>query len=108
MKVIYNNILPPGHFRAINLFGVIFAKRKYGRLASRDLNHEYIHTIQQREMLILFFYLWYVIEWVFKYMRYRNWTRAYYNISFEREAYHMQHDLDYRHHRRFWAWLRYI
>lgn len=108
MRVIYNNILPFGHFRAINLFGVVFAKHKFGRMDSISLNHEHIHTLQQVEMLFVFFYIWYVVEWVAKYMKYRNWTRAYYNVSFEREAYRREHDLDYVNSRRHFAWAKFL
>lgn len=108
MKVIYNNIIPFGNFRAINLFGVIFAKRKYGKLNDVVVNHESVHTIQQLEMLIVFFYLWYVIEWLVRLFMYRDFLKAYYNISFEREAYSNQRNLSYRRHRRLWAWTSYL
>ena len=108
MKVIYNNIIPFGSFRAINLCGVVFAKRKFGELDKVDVNHESIHTWQQLEMLVVFFYLWYVIEWLVRLCVYRDAMRAYYNISFEREAYLNQGNLDYRNRRRPWAWIGYL
>lgn len=82
MKVIYNIIIPFKGFSAINLFGIVFARKEYKELGRRTLNHEAIHTAQMKEMLYVFFYLWYVIEWIIKLFRYgRN---AYENISFER------------------------
>ncbi len=108
MKIIYNRFLPLGSFWAINLFGVVFARKGYGRLGRVDVNHEYIHTLQQREMLFVPFYLWYVMEWGIKMVKYRNLHKAYRNISFEREAYACQHDLRYRYRRKPYAWMSYL
>lgn len=106
MKVIHNNIIPFGkNFLAINLFGVIFAK---GHLNERVHNHEYIHTLQQREMLFVGFYLWYLVEWLVRIICYRDTIRAYRNISFEREAYANDHDFDYSSHRRLYGWTKYL
>lgn len=106
-KFIYNNIIPLGKYMAINLFGFIFVKRGY-KLTRRIRNHELIHTCQQVEMLWVFFYLWYGLEWLVKLLKYRSTTVAYYNISFEREAYANEADLLYRRHRRHFAWWRYL
>jgi len=108
MKIIYNRYLPLGSFWAINLFGIVFVRKGYGRLDRADMNHEYIHTLQQREMLFLPFYIWYVLEWGVKLIKYRDFYRAYRNISFEREAYACQYDLQYKQHRKFYAWTRYL
>ena len=62
MKVIYNSLIPFKGFIAINLFGIVFARKEYKELSRRTLNHEAIHTAQMKEMLYVFFYLWYVIE----------------------------------------------
>ena len=61
------------------------------------INHERIHLRQQLEMLIIPFFVWYIIEGIFK---------GYKNISFEKEAYDNQHNLDYLNTRPFWAFLR--
>lgn len=104
MKVIYNIIIPFKGFSAINLFGIVFARKEYKELGRRTLNHEAIHTAQMKEMLYVFFYLWYVIEWIIKLFRYgRN---AYENISFEREAYAFEYDWYYLKVRKHYAWLR--
>jgi hypothetical protein len=106
-KIIYNRHIPFGSYLAINLFGIIFVKSKR-RLSRRELNHELIHSRQQAEMLWVFFYLWYALEWFFRLVQYRSTTRAYYNISFEREAYANEKDLLYRRRRGFWAWISYL
>ena len=62
MKIVYNNIIPFKGFLAINLLGVLFVRSKYkGRVSDKVITHETIHTKQMREMLYVFFYLWYII-----------------------------------------------
>ena len=107
MKIIYNYIIPFKGFKAINLFGILFA-RKGCWLSSRELRHESIHTAQMREMLYLFFYIWYVLEWLVRLFQYRDSHTAYRNISFEREAYHMQYRTDYLNNRKHYAWSNYL
>ena len=86
-----------GGFYAINLFGVIFTVKE---LNAVELNHESIHTAQQRELLFIGFYLWYVIEWLCLLVKCRSGIMAYFNIRFEKEAYNHQNDLDYLKRRR--------
>jgi len=104
MKIVRTNILPFRGFAAINLLGVLFVHR--GVYLSEELiNHERIHTAQQREMLFVFFYLFYLIEWLVRLPMRGN---AYLNISFEREAYANQRNLDYLDERRHYAWRNYM
>ena len=81
-----------GNYLAINLFGFIFTLRDLDPI---ELNHELIHSVQQRELLYIPFFIWYGIEWLVLYFKYRNWTQAYYHIGFEQEAYHNQSNLLY-------------
>ena len=104
MKVIYNRFIPFGSFFAANIFGIIFCRSDKGRISETTKNHEYIHTLQQREMLFLGFTLWYCIEWLWRYVKCRDWMKAYHDLYFEREAYKMQDDFEYRHHRKHFAW----
>lgn len=106
--VIYNRFIPWGSFWAINLFGFVLARRDYGRLGPQELRHEYIHTLQQREMLFVAFYVFYLAEWLVRLLYYRNATVAYRNISFEREAYDRQAQLRYPATRKPFAWVRYL
>ena len=104
MKIVYNNILPVKGFAAMNLVGIIFARNEYKPLARRIQNHEAIHTVQMKEMLYIFFYLWYLVEWLVKLFRYgRN---AYENISFEREAYTYQYDYSHLEKRKKYHWIK--
>lgn len=81
-----------GDFIAICLFGCIFSVRP---LNETELNHELIHVAQQKELLYIPFFIWYVLEWLVLCFKYRNRLQAYYNIRFEKEAYAHQKDLDY-------------
>ena len=109
MKKIVNNIIPFKGFTAITIWPLIFVRndneKYYTDVVER---HEYIHGEQQKEMLIVFFLLWYGIEWLIKLCYYRNRMTAYKNISFEREAYKNQNDLAYLDIRKHYAWTKYI
>ena len=102
MKIIRQNILPPKGFLAINLFGLLFCK-KDAKINDVIVNHESIHTSQMKEMLYIPFYLWYVIEWLIKLLFKGN---AYRNISFEREAYDNQYNLNYLKERKRYNWIK--
>ncbi len=107
MKVIWNNVIPFGRrYGAINLFGVLFAKR--GMVVTKEVvNHEEIHSAQLRELLFIPFYIVYVAEWLWRLVQQRGDTyRAYRSISFEREAYAHASDLDYMRRRRHFAQWR--
>lgn len=104
MKVIYNNIIPFSGFKAINIFGIVFARK--GEVISKStLNHEAIHTAQMRELLYVGFYFLYFTEWIIKLFMYKD---AYSNISFEREAYSNQEDVEYLTKRKRYAWFKLI
>ena len=112
MKIIRNNIIPFPGFAAINLFGILFV-RKNATITDNMIRHESIHTEQMKEMLYIFFYLWYVIEWFIKLFKYgdgskSNGNSAYRNISFEREAYANEDDVTYLERRKRFAWWNYI
>jgi len=75
----------------ITLFPFIILREKH-KNNKIILNHESIHIEQQKELLVVGFYLWYVIEWGIRLFMKGN---AYRNISFEKEAYDNEHNLDY-------------
>lgn len=87
----------------MNLFGLIFARKEYGELDEITKNHEAIHTAQMKEMLYLPFYLLYGVEYLLKLIKYHDGYKAYKNISFEREAYRYERQLDYLNGRQHFA-----
>lgn len=86
-----------GNFLAICLFGFVFSVRP---LTPVELNHERIHTAQQKELLYLPFFVWYVMEWLVLLVKYRDRMKAYRHIRFEKEAYNHQADMQYLQYRR--------
>ena len=97
-----NRYLVPKGYRAITLYPFIFVRNASDKFDKVLINHERIHLRQQKELLVLFFYIWYFLDFLFKYLRYRNWNKAYRNIIFEREAYNNQSNLDYLKVRGIW------
>lgn len=85
MVIIKNNIIPFKGFKAITLWPFIFVRKNYS-FNEIDLNHENIHGKQQLELLIILFYIIYLVEWLFK---------GYRDISFEKEAYNNEDNLNY-------------
>lgn len=108
MKVIYNTIIPFRGFKAINICGILFA-RKGSVIRQKDLNHESIHTAQIKELGYVFFYMLYCLEWFCKLFVYGTSNhKAYRNISFEREAYNNEYDYDYLSKRKHYNWINLI
>lgn len=105
MKIVVNNIIPFKGFAGINIFGVLFV-RKGVVVSERMIRHETIHTKQMKELIFIPFYILYVIEWLVKLLFYGK--QAYRNISFEREAYSNEYDLNYLGNRKRFAFVKYI
>lgn len=105
MKVIINKYIPFGNFLAVNLFGVLFAKRE---VDVYTINHEKIHTAQMKDLLYIPFYILYGLEWLWKLCLYGDGLKAYRNISYEREAYENERDLAYLYHRKSYNSFKYL
>jgi len=100
-------IITFGFANGITLYPFVLF-RKETKLSSRLLNHEKIHLKQQVEMLVIFFYLWYLLEFLVRFVQYLQFTKAYYNISFEREAYRYESDKGYLEKRKWFAWINFL
>ncbi|WP_440120926.1 hypothetical protein [Tenacibaculum sp. Ill] len=107
MIFISKHIIPKG-FSGMTLYPFIFLKREDLKADPVLINHEKIHLKQQLELLIVFFYLFYFLEWLIKLFIYRKTSLAYKNLSFEREAYQNEHNLEYIATRKRWAFLSYL
>jgi len=59
-------------------------------------------------LLIIPFYVLYLLEFSLRLIQYRNFTRAYLNISFEREAYENEHNLKYLKSRKLFSFWKYV
>lgn len=90
---------------AISLFPFgLYIKTEY--MTDWVINHESIHWKQQAEMLGIFFYLWYLLEWIIRIPI--NGRKAYKSIGFEREAYFNDDNLDYLKNRKRYSWIGYL
>ena len=108
MIIIKNKYLVRKGFVGITLWPFIILKYDALRENSVFINHEKIHLRQQLEMFVLLFYVWYIVEYIVRLFQYKNRHLAYHNISFEREAYANEKDLDYLKSRSLWAFFKYI
>lgn len=108
MILIVNKYLLGKGFRGISLWPFVVLRNKIDATDPVFLNHERIHLKQQLELLVLPFYVWYLSEFFIRYLLYRNAYKAYYNISFEREAYQNEFNLTYCTKRKIWAFRKYL
>ncbi len=108
MILIVNKYLLGKRFSGVCLWPFVIVKDKALKEDSYFINHEKIHLRQQIEMLVLPFFVWYFIEYFFRFLKYGNAFLAYKNISFEREAYSQEMKQDYLKERKFWGFLRFL
>ena len=100
-------IVPKGYL-GITVFPFVFVRDFNLKQNKFLLNHERIHLRQQIELLVIPFFVWYGVEFVLRYFQYDNRALAYRNISFEREAYQNEKDLNYLKSRPLWFFLKYL
>ena len=108
MFLIVTKYLIPKGYRGLSIFPFVFVKYSLDKENSVFMNHERIHLRQQLELLIIPFFIWYFIEFLLRLIQYKNKDLAYRNISFEREAYANEKDLNYLKKRFFWNFLKNI
>ena len=96
----------PFDVNVIALYPFMFIKRGYIQDAENE-NHENIHYAQEKALGLILFLLIYGIEFLILFCKYRDRYRAYWNISFESEAFSNQANLDYLQDRKLWEWLKY-
>jgi len=84
--IIETQMLPKG-INGICLFPFIFVRDKSNKIL---VNHELIHYEQQKELVILPFYIWYLYE---------QFTNGYKENRFEVEAKKNQYNLEYLNNR---------
>jgi len=96
MIKIKNKYIPFKGYKAMAIFPFLFYKRK---LSQKTINHESIHFEQQKECLIIGFYILYFIMWP---------IYGYKNIPFEREAYKNANNKNYLKTRNRFSWLKYL
>lgn len=102
VKIVFGTIL--GDFNGISLypFGIYVDNKDVYMI-----NHEKIHWQQQKEMLVIPFYIFYIIELLIRKIKKRHFE-AYLSLSFEREAYDNQYNLNYLKERKMYSWVKYF
>lgn len=96
------------NYVGLSLWPFIFLKHDALKEDIVLINHEKIHLRQQQELLVVFFYILYISEWLIRTLMYLDSYRAYQNISFEREAYENERNLDYTSERKAFTFVRYL
>jgi hypothetical protein len=71
----------------------------------RLVRHEKIHFLQQLEMLFIFHWLFYGVFYIVSRSKGHRHYSAYRYNPFEIEAYDNEHDIDYLHERKPFAWI---
>lgn len=106
--ILISKYLVPKGYTGVTVYPFVFLK--YDKLKTDEVlvNHEYIHLKQQLELLVIPFYVFYGFEFLIRLLQYRRWKTAYRNISFEREAYINEDNLEYLDRRKTWQFLKYL
>jgi len=108
MLFVVNRFLLKKGFAGFACWPFIVVRDKKLKTNALFVNHERIHLRQQIELLVLPFFIWYGLEFLMRWLHYRNGYLAYRNISFEREAYTHENDFSYLKHRTFWGFMQWI
>jgi len=91
----WTNLFSCGKANAITIYPFIFLKSTSFKQKEELIRHERIHLRQ-------------AIEFTLRFIQFKDFDKAYRRISFEREAYDKEGELDYLSRRKFWAFWRYL
>ena len=106
--ILISKYITPKGYQGITLYPFVVLRDVKLKTNAVLLNHERIHLKQQLELLVIPFYLWYVIEFLIRLVQYKNRNTAYRNISFEREAYTHEKNLNYLKLRSRFSFMTYV
>jgi len=107
MFLIVTKYLIPRGYAALTVFPFVILSESVSKQNKVLINHEKIHLKQQAELLVVPFFVWYLIEYLVRLVLLRNHNAAYRNISFEREAYANERNLNAK-KAPFWNFLNYL
>lgn len=108
MVLLFVKRLVPNGFAGITLYPFVILRNEKMRNNRVLINHERIHLKQQIEMFIIPFFIWYGLEFLIRLIIENDKHKAYRNISFEREAYTNDKNLNYLQDRKCWNFLKYL
>jgi hypothetical protein len=96
------------NYVGLSLWPFIILKNDQLKQDAVLINHEMIHLKQQQELLIIPFYFFYISEWLLRSVLYFDSYKAYQNISFEREAYQNEINMEYLTKRKRYSFIKYL
>ena len=107
---IYTKHFPVKGFTALTIWPFVFIRKdctdRYGVTIER---HENIHAEQQKELLVVPFFILYIVEFLIKLFFCKfNLDLAYCSVCFEQEAFDMQYNEKYLETRKHYSWSKYI
>lgn len=91
----------PIEISAITLFCFVFSR---GEIAERTKRHETIHFQQFLETFVIGFIVIYYVDYLIRFIRYRDGKKAYRMICFEQEAHDNDDFEDYLARRKRYSW----
>ncbi len=97
----------PKNITGITIFPFVILENTSIKKNKAFINHEMIHIYQQMELLFVFFIFIYYIEFLVRWIKYKDWYQAYKNISFEREAYENETNYNYLKTRKLFSFIKY-
>lgn len=106
--LIFSKYLFFPRFHALAIWPFIILKSRNLQYDKVIINHEKIHLRQQIELLWLLYFVWYLVEFIIHWIRLGDFMKAYYAISFEKEAYKHEGDPEYLRKRKFWQFLKFF
>lgn len=107
IKTKLTRIITFGFASAITLFPFVLVRHDI-KLQKSLIRHERIHLMQQKELLILPFFILYFFDYLLRLFYFRNHHKAYRNICFEKEAYCNESNPYYQQNRKHFNWLCYL
>ncbi|MCK7588991.1 hypothetical protein M0G43_00235 [Subsaxibacter sp. CAU 1640] len=106
--ILVSRYLVPKGFTGIAIFPFVLLRYESLKYNATFINHERIHLRQQLELLLLPFFVWYILEFLVRFLKHRQWAVAYRSISFEREAYSHESNEGFLKSRRLWNFLKFL
>lgn len=93
--IVRTKFLNKSNIIGITIYPFIFIRENYLDDASVLINHEKIHLEQQKELLILPFFIWYGVEYLIRRIKGESKNNSYLNLLFEQEAYLNENNENY-------------
>lgn len=87
---------------------IILVSDKNHKKIDEILNHEKIHIQQQRETLVIFWYIIYFLDFFINWGIFGSFWVAYEEVLFEREAFEYENDYNYLENRKRYKWFSFI